>query len=401
MDARDPQRGGMNWRAQQIQFAESRKKGRSGRAAARENSDDDLDESSFRMPNFSDMTGYGEETPEVPVASMDTHLSQSNMGFKLMAKMGWTQGQGLGKNSEGRVDPVRIVHKSDNLGVGKSEEMKKYDKESTARRKALESERIAEETAEERATRESQAQRSEAIKEEIKSVTSAFYCAICDKQYKKVAEYDTHLSSYDHHHRKRFKEMRDMSKKGTLPGTGSAKRKREDKERAREERELKRLQDAVVSQNRGKDAEPSVDRPTTSDTVTEPENALAATSSSHTGINSGIGKELLKETLPDPAPTDEFKANNILAEVKPANKWSTIDPVPVHKAEEDVDVRSAFVPVVDQAAKSSMSAEDNESPASERQPTSSNASKTGTKLKFGMGVNKPTSGLKFSFGKKS
>jgi hypothetical protein len=32
-----------------------------------------------------------------------------------------------------------------------------------------------------------------------------FYCELCDKQYTRSGEYDNHLSSYDHHHRKRLK----------------------------------------------------------------------------------------------------------------------------------------------------------------------------------------------------
>ena len=35
-----------------------------------------------------------------------------------------------------------------------------------------------------------------------------FYCALCDKQYKNAMEIQLHLSSYDHHHTKRLKEMK-------------------------------------------------------------------------------------------------------------------------------------------------------------------------------------------------
>ena len=35
-----------------------------------------------------------------------------------------------------------------------------------------------------------------------------FYCEICDKQYRTVGEMSNHLSSYDHHHKKRFDEMK-------------------------------------------------------------------------------------------------------------------------------------------------------------------------------------------------
>ena len=35
---------------------------------------------------------------------------------------------------------------------------------------------------------------------------------VCDKRYIKVKEFENHLSSYDHHHRKRFKEMKETEK---------------------------------------------------------------------------------------------------------------------------------------------------------------------------------------------
>lgn len=36
------------------------------------------------------------------------------------------------------------------------------------------------------------------IKEEVKEITKVFYCQMCSKQYTKIAEYEVHLSSYDH-----------------------------------------------------------------------------------------------------------------------------------------------------------------------------------------------------------
>lgn len=73
---------------------------------------------------------------------------------------------------------------------------------STAKRKALGSEKQLEETAEERQQRESKAEKQQLIAEELKQVKRAFYCELCDKQYSKIAEYEQHLQSYDHHHKK-------------------------------------------------------------------------------------------------------------------------------------------------------------------------------------------------------
>ena len=40
------------------------------------------------------------------------------------------------------------------------------------------------------------------IKLEVGSITKTYYCELCNKQYTKISEYETHLSSYDHHHKK-------------------------------------------------------------------------------------------------------------------------------------------------------------------------------------------------------
>lgn len=34
-------------------------------------------------------------------ATLDTHIPETNIGFKLLLKMGWTQGRGLGRNGNG------------------------------------------------------------------------------------------------------------------------------------------------------------------------------------------------------------------------------------------------------------------------------------------------------------
>ncbi|KAJ3043670.1 hypothetical protein HDV00_004443 [Rhizophlyctis rosea] len=200
--------------------------------------DDDED----RLDEDFDYTNAFQSEDAEP-SSMDTHLPEHNIGYKLLTKMGWSKGRGLGREGGGRVVPIPIVFKDDSLGVGKSEELDTYHVESTAKRKALDSERLLEETDEQRMDRETKVARVEAIKDEIKTVTAAFYCALCDKQYSKISEYEAHLSSYDHHHRKRFKEMQDMSKRGALPGM--KKKAKEDKERAREEKELQRMQAAL------------------------------------------------------------------------------------------------------------------------------------------------------------
>ncbi|CAG8516446.1 3902_t:CDS:2 [Ambispora leptoticha] len=181
------------------------------------------------------------------VASMDQHLPSSNIGYKLLMKMGWQAGQGLGKSQQGRKDPIRIETKSDSLGVGKQEEEDYYHVTTTAKRKALDSEKIAEETEAERRKRESKVMKQESIKKELETINSAFYCSLCDKQYTKISEYETHLSSYDHNHRKRFKDMKDLSRSSKMD-------KKREKERKREEKELARIQQAALQKAGNKQA---------------------------------------------------------------------------------------------------------------------------------------------------
>ncbi|KAJ3246601.1 G patch domain-containing protein 8 [Chytriomyces hyalinus] len=184
-------------------------------------------------------------------ASIHNPIDESNEGFKMMLRLGWKTGSGLGKGGKGRTDPVPFVHKADTIGVGKDSELEQYHVDSTKTRRALESEVLAKESDEDKRKRESKVETAERIREEIKAVTRAFYCELCDKQYAKTSEFEVHLSSYDHNHKKRFKDMQEMSKRNALPGqSGTLKRAREDKERAREEREFKKLQEAALAKEK-------------------------------------------------------------------------------------------------------------------------------------------------------
>lgn len=40
----------------------------------------------------------------------------------------------------------------------------------------------------------------------------SFYCQLCSKGYSRMNEYEAHLSSYDHTHRQRLKDMKAMVK---------------------------------------------------------------------------------------------------------------------------------------------------------------------------------------------
>jgi hypothetical protein len=75
-----------------------------------------------------------------------------------------------------------------------------------------------------------------ALEAELSSALKSFYCELCDKQFKTVAQYDEHTNSYAHHHKARFKNMQanNRIKPQELD-------KRQEKERKREEKELRKI----------------------------------------------------------------------------------------------------------------------------------------------------------------
>jgi hypothetical protein len=77
------------------------KRGQGGIGSRREDGDG-LDDEEFRLPR-SHRPMENLDTEGLEQASVDTKLSSSNVGFKLMQKMGW-KGKGLGKNEQGLIE---------------------------------------------------------------------------------------------------------------------------------------------------------------------------------------------------------------------------------------------------------------------------------------------------------
>lgn len=55
---------------------------------------------------------------------LQTSLDASNKGFAMLQKMGYKQGQSLGKANEGRVEPVPIEVKEGRGGLGRETVLK-------------------------------------------------------------------------------------------------------------------------------------------------------------------------------------------------------------------------------------------------------------------------------------
>ncbi|PIN19000.1 hypothetical protein CDL12_08323 [Handroanthus impetiginosus] len=181
----------------------------------------------FRLPIDHRVT-ENVDLDNVEQASLDTQLTSSNVGFRLLQKMGW-KGKGLGKDEQGIIEPIKSGIRDAKLGLGKQEEDDYFTAEENIQRRKLDIE--VEETEELAKKREVIAEREQKIQSEVKEIRKVFYCELCNKQYKLAMEFEAHLSSYDHNHRKRFKQMRDMH--------GSSSRDdRQKREQQRQEREM-------------------------------------------------------------------------------------------------------------------------------------------------------------------
>uniref|UniRef100_A0A0D6R7J4 G-patch domain-containing protein n=1 Tax=Araucaria cunninghamii TaxID=56994 RepID=A0A0D6R7J4_ARACU len=179
------------------------------------------------------------------------------LGLGFCKKMGW-KGKGLGKEEQGIVEPIKAGVRDPKLGVGKQEQDDYFTSEENIQRKKLDVE--LEETEELAKKREVVAEREQKIQSEVKEIRKVFFCELCNKQYKLAMEFEAHLSSYDHNHKKRFKEMKEMH-------AGSSRDERQKREQLRQEREMAKfvqLADAQRTQQQQQQQEESGAIPTSS-----------------------------------------------------------------------------------------------------------------------------------------
>ncbi|KIK71260.1 hypothetical protein GYMLUDRAFT_90240 [Collybiopsis luxurians FD-317 M1] len=223
------------------------------------------------------------------VITVETPIKSTNKGFAMLAKLGWVEGQPLGISGQGRVEPIPFQMKSDSTGLGKGRQDAEMIETTVSQRRELDSERQQKESDEQRRVREVDAvARKTAVAEEISDTLKAFYCSLCDKQFKNVAQYDEHTNSYAHHHKARFRDMQANAR--IKPKEEIDKRK--EKERKREERELRKIA-AASGVKMAKSALPPSGAPAPAPAASETETAFKSSGwapvSSSTSGSSSVG----------------------------------------------------------------------------------------------------------------
>ncbi|KAG2497743.1 hypothetical protein HYH03_004476 [Edaphochlamys debaryana] len=213
----------------------------------------DLDDEDWGHRGLGDT--HDEDTPAY--TGMDgtrVPIPPENVGYKLLQKLGWKEGKGLGRQENGIVEPISAgVEAGMRLGLGKQEEDDAHTSEATAARKRLEIEVAAQEDEEASRKREALAESLQKRAEDVKEMLQTFYCEVCDKQYASARQLEEHLSSYDHHHRKRLAETK----------AAMAERNRGDRQRREQkvaDKEMARLQkqiEAAQQRTRQQQQEPS------------------------------------------------------------------------------------------------------------------------------------------------
>lgn len=61
-----------------------------------------MDDNDYLFDERQTSAGYTDYEASVPV-SMETHIPENNIGYKMLQKMGWHAGKGLGSQGQGSV----------------------------------------------------------------------------------------------------------------------------------------------------------------------------------------------------------------------------------------------------------------------------------------------------------
>jgi predicted component of type VI protein secretion system len=71
-----------------------------------------------RAENRRVKVGSSHHAEKTVQASVDTSISSDNKGFKMLSKMGWSEGKSIGKSQEGIKEPVQLKSQQGTSGLG-------------------------------------------------------------------------------------------------------------------------------------------------------------------------------------------------------------------------------------------------------------------------------------------
>ncbi|XP_076164349.1 angiogenic factor with G patch and FHA domains 1 isoform X4 [Ptiloglossa arizonensis] len=88
-----------------------------------------------RAQNRRQCIGSSNHHAKTQQSSMDISIAKDNRGFKLLSKMGWTEGQSLGKEGDGRTEPIPMTNNPNKTGLGATSEFPTIELDSTTEKK--------------------------------------------------------------------------------------------------------------------------------------------------------------------------------------------------------------------------------------------------------------------------
>eukprot|EP00892_Ulva_mutabilis_P004815 jgi/Ulvmu1/2705/UM014_0161.1 len=202
------------------------------------------------------------EASAIHAPSATDPIPASNKGYKLLQLMGWS-GTGLGKQENGLTAPVDVgaVDTGSRMGLGRAQLEQSIVEAETSTRKQLQVEQQMRENDTQREQRVQRAEQREMVEKQVADMNRTFYCEVCCKQYKSIAELEEHLSSYNHHHRKRLQELKQMELERTRDVRSKKESKRQAKEQARLMKQIAAAHKGKASAAPAQGAERSAQRP--------------------------------------------------------------------------------------------------------------------------------------------